>query len=232
MSDIISRGGALELLSTIIDSTNALSNPKGLLIHSEGVGDKAREVASQTTEHYPQLPIDVEAIACAGYLHDIGRPLSKTSLKQIGHEIRSSNWISLNGLEAGIAGSIEKVNEIGKMTRSHANIFEQWTLSSELREEFKGLDPYSLYPRTFAEVCVTYGDLADLGGRRVDIGFKLDDAIKRYGGDLSSSDNLMGDSLIIARPRLLALATLVEQYSRGEIGSENLGDHFIDLKSP
>ena len=224
MSYIINKENALGLLSDVIDSTRILSDPKGLLIHSESVGDRAGEVALKTLHHYPDLHIDVNAISCAGYLHDIGRPLSTTPLKQIGHEIRSSIWIIKNGHNKGISVSKDKVNKIARMVKSHSSIFEQWALDPQLRDEFVNdvIDPITLYPRTFGEACITYSDLVVYNGGKVDASWKINDAIKRYDGNLLTSTNIVGNSLIIAKSRLLNLVDMVECASQGKLSMEQL----------
>ena len=101
----------------------------------------------------------------------------------------------------------------------------------ELREEFKEVEALNLCPRTLAEACVIYGDLADLNGRRIKTLLRLNDSISRYDGNLESSQDVTGNSLIIAKPRLLALAERVEQYFKGVKYLEKMQENIFYISS-
>ncbi len=211
--------------SVLQENPGVLNDGEGFLVHIRGVANNAEEAARKIKENYSWLPLDVDETVMAAGLHDIGRSLNPKELGQLGHEIGSGRWIEKDGLEKEIVKTLKDAYRIAQMARSHASIFEQWKVAEEidktrynaLVKNFGNINPDLLKARTWQEGIVTYSDLRDKNGKRVDPIWKLQEAMKRYSQDENIKDEVVVQAHKRAMPRLIYLCKAIDAATKGTL---------------
>ena len=225
--------GLLE--KAMVDNPEVMNNPEGFIIHSKGVGNIVEEYASKFAENYPGFPLNFDELTLSGDLHDIGRPsnIIVNKLGQLCHEIESSRIIKSNGVDWGL-GTPAGVLRIANAVRTHSSVSEQYAAAFEtkdsrlerLKEVFGEFDPELLVQKTWQEAIITYGDLSDKNGEKVDPTWKLDEAISRYLKDPKIADPLVVIAHPRARNRLVDMCEKVEDAAKGKLTTDQVREYF------
>lgn len=220
----------------VAENPGVLGQPENFIVHVSGVYDKASELAQAISRNYPLHTLDPDEVSVAAGLHDIGRPLSNGPYGQLGHEIRSWQWIRGNVKNEGIVDCVQDAYRIAQMALPHSSIYEQWALTQRdptiaglFREEFGPLNPYLLVPRTWHEAIVSYADLADNVGATVDPVWKLNDAIQRYKTNPAAGNTIVSEGLVNAFDRLSSMCHAVERARDGKLSSTDFLSTFSFL---
>ncbi len=211
-----------------------INNPEGFIKHTRGVAKIAEETSRRISENYSMIPINTEELCLAGGLHDLGRPLNSKELGQLGHEIKSAQYIEKEGLNWKIIHNQREAYHIAQIVRPHSSVYEQWIASFEcndkrtkkLIEDFGNINPQLLIPRTWQEAIITYSDLCDKNEERVDPIWKLNDALNRYENDPKIADPVVIIVHKKAMNRLIDLCEKIESACEGKLNPKEINSYF------
>lgn len=210
-----------------------IKNPDNFLSHIGSVYDISRETAENIRGYYPEVPLNIDEVAFAGGIHDIGRILSCGELGQLGHEIRSAKWAEENRIKI-MGGSFETARKIAQSVRSHGTIYEQWNLVREsdlerfnlLVDEFGNMNPYLLVPRTWEEAIIFYSDVCNKNGKRVSSEYKIKETIERYSKLDKPEDVFVVKAHQIGKQRMINFCKFVEDAASGKLDRKELSALF------
>ncbi len=210
-----------------------MNNPELFIKHTRGVAKIAEETSRKIIENYPGVPINPEEICLAGGLHDLGRPLNSKELGQLGHEIKSAQYIEKEGVK-GIIHSLKNVYRIAQMVRPHSSVYEQWLTAFEIKdkrtgkllEDFGEINTQLLIPRTWQEAIITYSDLCDKNEERVDPIWKIKDAMERYKNNPQIADPVVVTAHERAMDRLVYLCTKIDRAVKKELKNSEMNTSF------
>lgn len=176
--------GIREIAETLVNANPGnLLDPEGYYLHLKGAYDIAKDTVERTLLENPDIPINTDEVVLAAGLHDIARPLRKS---QLFHELRGARLIEDCGVELGIVDTTKDAYRLAQMIRSHGTLYERWVdpETEEARAEFEPIDISLLLPRTWQEAIVTFSDMMNLNGKKVDnIALRFQEMLVRYDND-------------------------------------------------
>ncbi len=216
------RAEAIAWVRTLVEEhPETVLDPQGFLKHVGQVYDTAEEVTRKITTLYPRMPLQIDEVALAAGLHDIGRPLSKD---QLFHELRGAAYLEREAIGQGAVQRPLDVYRLAQMIRSHGFVYEFWNDPdhADQRTEFKPLEACLLVPRTWQESIVTYSDLASYQGQRVKVEDRLREILHRYETDERYRNGAVLRATREAEPRILDLAARVEALEAGKLSEGDI----------
>jgi len=219
---MMDKTGVQEWARELVEANpGSLHEPDNFPAHLGQVYDIAEEIVRNVRSNYPNIPLDVEEIALAAGLHDIGRPLQKD---QVFHELRGARLIVQEGFERGVADSMEDVYRIAQMVVPHGSTFAYWNDHgcAEKRKEFEPLDPCLLLPRSWQEAIVAYADMASFGNGRIEVKDRLQKTLQRYEEDTTYEDSVIARVMRADFDRQMILTERVEALEQGKLSEQDI----------
>lgn len=215
----MNKKGVMDLAHRLVDQNPGVVKDS-YLSHLNDTYDIARETVMMAFAHYPCLRehMNIEEVALAGGLHDIGRPLQKN---QLFHELRGARLIEQKGLDFGITNNIVDIYRIAQMFRSHGTIYERF-IHPDLAEERKEFEPIGhslLLPRTLQEAIIVYSDFSNVGGKRISYEERVADIKERYSTTPNSTCSI---AIRQGLPRISKVYEKVRKLREGKLSEEEI----------
>lgn len=164
MNGLISKSDTKKLMEELFSKADQTQDKfkYDFLRHSESTYKIAKETACDIIRNDPKLKIYSYEVAIAGYLHDIGRPLS---VNQNFHEIRGALYIKNKGYEVGIAENKRDLERLAQMIMPHFIVYEEFLNKNYSGwGEFSKIDALILLPKSIEQKIIVYADLSNRCG--------------------------------------------------------------------